>query len=373
VIVGIANDKPFPGKDTDWKWVLNSVPRNHWMWYQRNGFSMHRTNDDYWTFLIPGVGEAPVVSFLLLVSLFAVLIGPVNYMLLGKAQRLYLLLITVPVGAAIVTGSLFTYALLTDGLGVKLRARSFTDIDQRNGRAVSWSRQSYYAALAPSKGLSFPDDCTVFPIVHYPSRMRPTDGPEQYLAWDEGQNLTDGYLTSRTATQFMVLRATDSKEKLVVREGRAAGQSPQVTNQLKTHVHLVVLRDSRGELWLAEKLPDESEAKLSPTTDKEASDRLRKLYGANPPQTPRGYDPNVHNSALSIFLPNSMWYNVDPSSSQPVMASSMLEKNLALSTEAAEGISPGTYAAVSDASPIVPYGVPRVREEASLHMIRGRY
>jgi hypothetical protein len=96
-VVAVASDNPFPGQDTDWIWIFNSVPRSHWRWYERNGFSLHRQNADYWTFLIPGVGEAPVVSFLLLVSLFAVVIGPINYMLLGKTGRYYLLLITVPV------------------------------------------------------------------------------------------------------------------------------------------------------------------------------------------------------------------------------------------------------------------------------------
>ena len=151
-LVAIAADDPFPGDPTDWIWVFNCIPRNHWMWYERHGFSLHRENDDYWSFLIPGVGTAPVVSFLLLVSLFAVLIGPVNYLLLNRARRLYMLLLTVPAGAAIVTGSLFLYALMTDGLSVRLRARSFTELDQRTGRAVAWSRQSYYAALAPSRG-----------------------------------------------------------------------------------------------------------------------------------------------------------------------------------------------------------------------------
>lgn len=372
VVMGIAKEDPFPGEENDWKWIFNSVPRNHWMWYQRNGFSLHRTNDDYWTFLIPGVGEAPVVSFLLLVSLFAVLIGPVNYMLLGRAQRLYLLLITVPVGAALVTGSLFAYALLTDGLGVKLRARSFTDLDQRTGRAVAWSRQSYYASIAPSKGLEFPEDCTVFPLLHHPGRNRPTDGPSNYLTWDKGQNLTDGYLTSRTATQFMVLRVTESADKLAVREGSAAGQPPEVTNQLGSDLHLVVLRDSRGQLWLGEGLADQRPATLGKTSDQEAADKLQVLYGANPPKPPRNYDPNVHNSAISIFMPNYSFYSVDASSAAPGMASGMLEKNLALAANL-QGLPPGTYVAVVQLSSVVPYGVPHVREEASLHMIRGRY
>jgi hypothetical protein len=374
-IVAIASQKPFPGTDNDWIWVFNSVPRSHWMWYQRNGYSLHRSNSDYWTFLIPGVGEAPVVSFLLLVSLFAVLIGPVNYMLLGKARRLYLLLISVPAGAVLVTGGLFAHALLTDGLGVRLRARSFTEIDQASGRAVAWSRQSYYASIAPSRGLSFPEDATVFPILYQPAqRFSGNDEPDNKLAWIDGQHLTDGYLGSRTATQFMVLRTTESTARLLVRESSSMGQPPQVTNQLETSLSYLVLRDSRGQYWQAEKLASQGQAALATVTEKQASDRLQKLYGQDPPQLPRGYDPNVHNNTLSLFMPNYGWYAVDTSSSIPLMASSLLESNLAVATRpAAHPLASGTYVAVGGASPIVPYGVPRVREEASLHVIRGRY
>jgi hypothetical protein len=56
------------------------------------------------------------------------------------------------------------------------------------------------------------------------------------------------------------------------------------------------------------------------------------------------------------------------------MASSLLEKNLAeclLPTKVP--LENGTYIAVIESSPAVPVGVPRVRQEASLHVIRGRY
>lgn len=373
-VVAYAAEQPFPGEPNDWKWLFNHVPRNHWMWYQRNGFSLHRTNDDYWTFLIPGVGEAPVISFLLLVSLFAVLIGPINYMFLGRARRLYLLLLTVPLGAVVVTLGLFSYALLTDGIGVRLRARSFTDLDQRSGRAVSWSRQSYYASLAPSRGLVFPDDATVFPIIHEPGRLRGS-GPQTRMTWDEEeQHLQSGYIFSRTAAQFMVLRAGESKEKLAVREGRAKGQPPQVTNQLATHIKYLLLRDKYGDHWSAENLKPDDATNLKPADLKKAGDQLLALYKENPPDFPRGYDPNMHNNAISLLMPSYGWMNVDTASSQPAMASSLLESNLATSTRpGTHELGRKTYVAVTRSSAAVPYGVERVREEASLHIIRGRY
>ena len=87
----------------------------------------------------------------------------------------------------------------------RLRARSFADLDQRTGRAAVWSRQSYYSAIAPSQGLHFPDDTVVFPVSYQPGDRSRT---VRRSVWDGDQQLRGGYLTSRTATQFMVCRAT---------------------------------------------------------------------------------------------------------------------------------------------------------------------
>jgi hypothetical protein len=374
-IVALAGEVPQgPAAEDQWKWILNSVPRNHWTWYQRNGFSMHRTNDDYWSFLIPGVGEAPVISFLLLVSLFAIAIGPLNYILLGRAKRLYLLLITVPLGAFVVTGGLFAYALFTDGLSVRLRARSVTQIDQPAERAVSWSRQSYYAALAPSRGLTFPEDCTIFPIEHQPARIRSSE-PRNKLAWRDAQVLEEGYLGARTTNQFMVLRSTSTVQRLDVREGNAAREPLQVTNNLQINLKYLLLRDGQGRYWTTDELGDGASAELSETTVADASKRLKVLLGENPPDFPEGYDPQVHSSMLSVLMPNNYsFYSVDGGTVSPVMASSLLEANLARAMHPDKfPLDRSSYVAIGGASPLVPYGVQRVREEASLHLILGNY
>ena len=164
----MQTSEPLAAQTPEAAWLFNELGGHTWMWYQRHGMSLHRANDDYWNWLVPGIGRAPVGSFLILIAAFVVVIGPVNYFLLRRKRRLYLLLVTVPLGAALVTAALFAYALISDGLGIRVRVRSFTEIDQRAGRAVSWSRQSYYAGLAPSGGLTFPETAVVFPIEHYP-------------------------------------------------------------------------------------------------------------------------------------------------------------------------------------------------------------
>ena len=372
-VVAIADDsQPFPGNEADWNWIFSTVPDNHWRWAQRNGFSLHRENDDYWKLLIPGVGEAPVWSFLVLVSLFAAAIGPLNYWFLRRAGRLYLLLLTVPAGAAVMTLAIFTYAMFTDGIAIRMRSRSFTDLDQRTGRASAQAWQSYYAALAPSQGLAFPEDTTIFPVVHDPDRRNST---ARTLVWDEGQHLRAGYLPSRTTTQLMIQRATKTSAKLVIRDQPARGQSPQAENQLGTALRYLLVCDRAGELCALEQLAAGETGPLVATTPQKAAATLRTIFEHVKPSEPEGLRELKNQEAISFLWNRSRgWSGVDSGAPNSFMDSSLLETQLAAARDPEKyPLSPGTYLAVVARSPIVPTGVPQVREEASLHVIRGSY
>jgi hypothetical protein len=374
-VVAIATDKPFPGQETDWIWIFNSVPSNQWSWYQRHGLSLYRKNDDYWSFLIPGVGQAPVISFLLLVSLFAAIIGPVNYILLGRVRRLYLLLITVPAGAALITVALFGYAVLTDGLGVRLRSRSFTDLDQASGQAAGFARQSYYASIAPSRGLEFPEDCTVFGIAYEPVNGNNRNAHSETIAWDGQQKLQSGFIASRTTVQYMVLRSTKSQARLAVRES-PAGQPPRVENALGARIEYLLLRDRRGDYFTASELALDQKASLVRVDPKTAGEAFKRLRDAVKPAPPEHYDPTSQGkSAINFLLPDyNYWSGIDSGSTSPVMAASLLETNIALAFDPSRHpYQPGTYIAVLATSPVIPAGVPNPREEASLHVLRGKW
>lgn len=372
-VIAIAGENPFPGTRMDWTWLLNSVPGDHWMWFKRHGMSLHRTNDDFWNCLVPGVGMAPVVSFVLLISLFAVFIGPVNYWILSRARRLYLLLLTVPIGAAVVTLALFGYAILTDGLGGRARVRSFTDIDQRTGRVASWSRQSYYSSIAPSRGMTFPDDAAVFRLIHQPTGRLggQRNLGSSRLEWDDdGQHLRRGYLSSRTAAQFMVVRAGQTKARLQV----TPGKTPQVTNELGTAIEYVVLRDAAGNYFAGDALAQNGTANLVATPLNDCRQQLRALVAKVAPGYPAGYDPSMHENLVTWMMPNlGRFWTIDGSATAPATANSVLEMNLARLSSSQELLAPGTYLAIVDSPPDVPIGIPSIRQKASFHVIEGRY
>ncbi|MCE9528272.1 MAG: hypothetical protein K8R36_19695 [Planctomycetales bacterium] len=368
-LIAIADKNPFPGQVNEWERLLASIPDQRESWSYRHGMTLRGRNDDFWNWHIAGVGAAPVFSFILLATLFAIAIGPLNYLFLGKIQRLSMLLFTVPAGALVVTIALFLYALVTDGLGVRSRVRSYTLLDQRSGQMVSWSRQTYFASIAPSRGLKYPADSLVFPML---IKQNETGSTYRALDWEpDGQRLKYGFLASRSLGQFMVVRSAKSETRLEVTEQKSAPQL-QVRNSLGTKVQFLVLRDSQGNYFAAENLPVDATAEPASAREDDSREALAKLMKKQEPNYPDGYSPTMSGNAL-----HRMFRGAFPSGGgfSPVNTSaSLLEHSLrTITSSKGELLEPGTYLAIVDITPDVPMGVSYSKQKNSLQVIRGRW
>ncbi|MCL4204340.1 MAG: hypothetical protein KJ000_17795 [Pirellulaceae bacterium] len=371
-VVAIASDEPFALPGNQLTWMFNEIRPDSWMWYQRHGLSLTRENSDYWNLIIPGVGRAPVGSYLVLITLFVIVIGPVNYVWLRKWKRLYLLLVTVPVGAALVTLALMNYALLTDGLGVRVRVRSYAHLDQRTGQAASWSRQSYYAGLAPSRGMQFPATAAFYPLEQFPIDGRAQRGGGRRLLWDEGQHLTAGYVTSRATTQMLVVQSGESTRQLVV-SGGSADEPPTVENRLGTDILWLALRGEDGRSFAAGELADGQTTRLRTVDPASSSEELRRLYSVARPEFPEGYDANYYRNTFG-FSRRYYYMDTDRELTPPSSNQGMLERNLRFRTNSGvDGLPRRSYLAVTRSGVEVPLGYERLREEASFHLVFGTW
>ncbi len=373
-VSAISAENPFPGKSLDWNWMFRAIPENHWQWSRRTGISFTHGNGDYWKFLVPGVGRAPVKTFLVLVSVFAALIGPLNYFLLARSRKLYLLLITVPLGAVLVTASLFGFALIADGISTRVRIRSYAELDQQTGRASVLSWQSYYAAVAPSSGLRIPEDTAVFPFLPDPNAS--SSDRSTLLVWDKDQVLRSGYLPSRSPTQFVAARATKTQSRLIVKQDQAAASVPSVENRLGAKIQQLLLRDTSGRYFSAQNIPNEAQRELILTELAATQTSMQSLAVAVMPMEPDGYDPTYQNDNIMSVFGIRRWRYSNSNLGSGEMAFSLLETNLVPAvrpTTEPHPLLPGSYFAILDRSPLVITGVQPTTEQQSLHLLRGRY
>jgi len=361
-------------ENRQWRWLLNDLGPERWQWPQRVGLSTLHPNNHFWDFLIPGVGLAPVTEFCILITLFAVGIGPVNYFLLRRWKKLHLLMFTVPGGAAAVTLLLMLYAVVSDGLGVRTRVRSVTCIDQRTGNAACWARLSYYAGLAPSGGLVFSPDVAVIPLE--PTAFNPFVGRsrprrEVVLAADGTQQLVSGWLPSRTPTQLLTIRSRRTRARLEVAPAANKPGRWTLTNRLGVRIEQVLVCTEQGKYgWAAGVEPDER-VELQPIDSAVALKRLQERCRAQRLGWPEGMT-DVPSSGWSGAW-RWAWSGLFEVTDRDSRLEHVLSTITAVGSPELLRPGPRTYLAVTQTSPEVQLGTPRAREEDSLHVIVGNW
>ncbi len=341
----------------------------------RTGVSSYM-NPDFWKFLVPGVGQAPVFTFLILITLFCAGIGPLNYFLLRRNRRLHLLIVTVPAVAGMVTFGLFSWVLITDGLGVQVRARTLTEIDQSSGHAVAWSRLSYYAGLSPSGGLQFSRDVAVTPIT---AAMDEGGSKVRTFAWrddldesgEKKQHLQSGWLRSRMPIQFLTVRSRKSRHLLEIQENTSpdnAGEPPTVKNVLTTNVKHLLLCDGNGSQFYGKDIDRGATATLTSTDLAIRMDDMEAVFKQATPAAPPGVDTSDLNRGRYYYY---MGNNSGMSADDGAMERRLAELRGVLQSHGR--LKKRTYLAIVERSPEVEYGVASFSEVMSLHAIVGSY
>jgi hypothetical protein len=330
-------------------------------WAIRHGNVPDNSNFDFNNFLIPGVGLAPVGQFQFLITLFVIGIGPLNYWLLKRKNKLPLLLVTVPAAAAATTLLLFGYGILADGFSTRVRVRSITLLDQNMQEAATWARLSYYAGIAPRDGLVMPRDAALYPILpRWDRRLYSRSGIPRDLRWQANeQDLTRGWLASRTPTQYLQIAARPSTKRL---DMRAADAGLTVVNRLGVAVTHLAVQDHAGRIYWGESLAP-GERQVLPAVERNiATGAIRRLFTENLPEFPGDY----------VAQSSGMYYS--QSMYELGLSHNLMEAELAAVNSALVDSWPdGSYIAFTATGVEVAIGVEGAAEEASFHVIRGSW
>jgi hypothetical protein len=362
--------EPFPGAVEDWAWTLKTFGPNRLYWAERHGISARSENDDFWLFLIPGVGRAPVLGFQALITLFAVLIGPVNYFVLRRQRKLYFLIITVPTVALATTFLLLGYAMASDGFALRSRVRSVTMLDQRRGESVSWTRISYYAGMAPSGGLRFSRDTAVYPIL-------PTgagNNQSVHTDWTDEQTLTSGWLRARTPTQLLTVTHRTADEQLAI--GTEPGSNKmRMTNHLGANLLGLLVLAEDGNFYATQDIASNGSALLEPQSLDDAVKPVKTLIAAQKLELPE--EMQAAQATGGLFGPRRGrgwgWNQFTPTNTGGSVIESVIQTFAGDAKELQSFLPPRSYIAIVEKPPLVDLGVQKTEDYGSLYVIWGLY
>ncbi|WP_345683002.1 hypothetical protein [Novipirellula caenicola] len=274
------NDGEFPSS-RHW-WIVEHTLGHRVSPMLRRGVDPILGDRRFSRWLIPGVAQPPVYTFMTLLGLFVILVGPVAYRSTAKRGRTYLMFLIAPVLAIVTTALMFTYGILSDGFGTSARVRQMTWVDGASGNAGERVQSTYFAGLRPTEGLSFAGDAEV---------MRYTDGSDG--SWEElaerspailgnvrveaqQQIFDSAFLPSRQQRQFIVHQPRENIGNLSIETQKADPLAPTatITNRFDFALRDCIIRDADGDYWFAEFVPGNSEAIPCDTIERSTSSKI---------------------------------------------------------------------------------------------------
>ncbi|MEM7317136.1 MAG: hypothetical protein AAF497_28715, partial [Planctomycetota bacterium] len=200
-----------------------------------------------------------------------------------------------PAAALLITLGLIGYALLTDGASVKSRVRSVTSLDQTAEHAATWARQSYYAGIAPSRGISFEKDAVVMPVDFDPYMRLAGSAQARFAEWeDENLRLRRGFLSSRTTAQFMVQRSRATS--MALDWEREGDKLVGAKNKLQGDIAWLLVHDDDGTLYQASDIKDGDQIEFEKVDPNEMASLVQEWVLDNNPTVPEGVDVSLINS-----------------------------------------------------------------------------
>ncbi len=346
--------------------------RGRWRWESRHGVSLRDGNPSFDDFAIADAGLPPVKSYRVLITLFVVAIGPLNYWWLRRVGRLHLLLFTVPALALLVSGALLGYAVVADGFDTYLRARSFTHLDQRSGQAVSWARLNYYSGISPSGGLMFGKDTAVLPLERDSFWERRVHALRQ-VDWTPEQHLSSGWVPSRTPSQYITVRPYACQRQLRVLESSGEKRCA-AENLLGTKIHSVMLKSAGGDVYLGRQLEPGARVSLELLADDVRMEQAALKMLGEARKHPLSQPSAAADSVAKVIFGVSS-YRPYQGMSDASSTGSLLESGISFAMDeiGSHLTRPRTYVAIVERPVDVVVGTDDVVERQSLHIIFGEW
>jgi hypothetical protein len=190
---------------------------------------------------LPGL-ELPYRALTLILLLFAVVIGPINFYLVRKTGKPVLLLVTVPAIALLFSIGLFAYGALAQGLDVRASSATFALLDQRSHRSSAAEVRLFFAGLSAGDGLVPGPGASTWPEAVFSDRRA---SHSYAIDFNRGTLLSGDYLPVRTPVRqtFLVDRPCRLRVDL-----RREGGNLVAENGLGVTILSLVFRDADGHL-----------------------------------------------------------------------------------------------------------------------------
>ena len=215
---------------------------------------------------LPALNVPVIIGFVLV---FAIVIGPVNFMVLAPAGRRQRLFLTVPAISAVASAGLTGLIFITDGLGGTGARNVLLVLMAGEPNAIIVQEQVVRNRLLLSRSFEVPESAAVSLIAN--ERRDESDALMR-----EGSRFHGDWFRSRSVQEHWLRLDTPTRAQVVLQKG-SPGAPPTLLStagMLLRNVHYV---DAAGAFWFAAELPTGRPTTLQPATEQEHKKWLVKM------------------------------------------------------------------------------------------------
>jgi len=245
----------------------------------------------FWDWIIPNVAQPPVYTFIGLLTVFVVVVGPLAYRKFTKLGRGYLMMFVAPLLALVTTLVMFIYGLVADGLSTSARVREVTWVGDQSGAAARYCRATYFAGVRPSEGMKVPSNAVLLPyqLPDVSNWFEASQLDRSMIGGirieDDWMRLDSGFLPSRQQKQFVTYRPVANVGLVGLKNGDDPGKA-RFKSGIGFDLRQGVARGADGAYYRFDELPANSEVRAISVPDKSAGELLSELYGVQRPLPP---------------------------------------------------------------------------------------
>jgi hypothetical protein len=146
---------------------------------------------------------------LVLITIFVIAVGPVNYIYYARRGQIRKLLKTVPAISMAFCGLIAGYFLLTEGFAKKGGSISVTRLDEQTNKAITFAQHFLISGLYPSGGFHFGRETYLRPLfMDRNDPVQATLGKELVI--------TRGLFRPKIPLQYLTIKPHTTRERLLV-------------------------------------------------------------------------------------------------------------------------------------------------------------
>ncbi len=207
--------------------------------------------------------DAPIGMLVLIMSIFVILVGPVNFVFLSKRKHTALMILTIPFISLLFCFLVFSYVAISSGFTLNGKIYGFTYLDQNERLAATCAHVSILAPNMTRRNLVFDANDNV--CLYHRTTINVLDKP--------GMQIDSSAIPVRTPLNYTVKRCETTNERIRI---NPITDGYEIVNGLSAPLLHFMYRDINGRLYYAENVPEGKRVPLA---------RLAK-EDALPPLTP---------------------------------------------------------------------------------------